>query len=254
MKRCLKSDPEPSCLSSFRTVNPDGDWDLFKESRDAYTELVDRLRSDQRGLCTYCEAEAPENNRQVAHFHPKSDRDGSTNWALTWSNLWMCCKGGTQTWLAGNEEEFLPPLPENRSCDENKMDKVLDGVILRPDGVPAFPRIFRYRWWTDEVHIEADDEQCVACGIDPRLAENTIEELNLNCRRLGRARHRVLKILQAEMTELRKARRSLPETHLSAKWLGVQGSGHYRKFFTAMRWQLRDAGAEAFLHASGFKG
>lgn len=144
MKHCRKDPDAPVPIEAFRTAKPTGSWDEFKDAdRDGYNLVVERLGQDQRGLCAFCELDVSENNRQVAHFHPKSDSAAGTNWGLEWSNMWLCCKGGTQTWLIASEE-YTRPLPQNRSCDENKTDRVLDGLILRPSDVPAFPRIFRY--------------------------------------------------------------------------------------------------------------
>lgn len=256
MKYCIKSEPEPKELTDFRVSYPDADWDSFKDidKSNRYSSIARQLHSDQKGLCAFCEIAPSENNRQIAHFHPKSDHNGSHNWALDWHNIWLCCKGGYLSWL-DNTEEYLPPLPENLSCDQVKADLVLDGLILKPNEVPLFPRIFRYEQWIDEVHIQADVDACNSCNINPELFNNTIIKLNLNCRRLARARLTILKHLEVEINLLRKSRtKTLSSTYLLPKWLGVQSDNTYRKFFTLIRWRLHDTGAEDFLRNTEYKG
>ena len=254
MKHCYKTPEEPTAIATFRTEHPNANWDMFKDEGQIYKDTVEQLRKDQRGLCAFCEMELDQTNRQVAHFHPKSDRsDPVQNWALVWSNLWLCCKGGTQT-STRDPEKYLPPLPENRSCDEQKEDKILDGKILRPCDVPLFPRIFGYKQRSNVVEIVVDEQFCLDAGIDPIVAKQTIDDLHLNCTRLARARLEVLKLLNNDIKLAREAgSANLAATHLPEKWLAIQSSGHYRKFFTLIRWTLRNA-AEQYLESVNFKG
>ena len=121
VKKCIKSQPEPACLSNFRAANRSGTWEQFRDhDHTAYQTIRHVTRRDQGGLCAYCEIKLVEENEQIAHFHPKSDIGGSHNWALDWVNLWLACKGGSQTWLSANPHHYLPPLPDNLSCDEFK--------------------------------------------------------------------------------------------------------------------------------------
>ena len=111
MKHCDKS-LEPDCLKDFRNGNQNSTWDEFRNHNGGknYRDLRNTLVRDQGGLCAYCELNLRQENQQVSHFHPKSD-NAVRNWALEWSNLWLSCKGGSQTWLDKSLNEYLPPLP-----------------------------------------------------------------------------------------------------------------------------------------------
>ena len=115
MKRCAKSQSEPECLIHFRTTNGAGTWEQLRaQEPDCYTRIRDITRRDQGGLCAYCELNLDSDNEQVAHFHPKSDTTTPRNWALAWMNLWLACKGGSQTWMTG-QDRYCPPLTDLRS-------------------------------------------------------------------------------------------------------------------------------------------
>jgi uncharacterized protein (TIGR02646 family) len=154
VKHCRKSYPGPECLDARLADQPEGNWNDFRnELWDCYCAVRDRLRDDHRGLCAYCEIDLADDNpnRQIAHFHPKGDKVSGHNWALDWANLWFACKGGTQTWMQ-DEDKYLPTISDNSSCDERKGGLILDGHILAPNEVPAFPRIFGYERGLDFIH------------------------------------------------------------------------------------------------------
>lgn len=52
MKRCLKSDPEPECLTSYRADHPQGTWSEFRDTQ-CYQTVRDVTRTDQAGVCAY---------------------------------------------------------------------------------------------------------------------------------------------------------------------------------------------------------
>ena len=255
MKRCPKSPEEPRGLRTFRKENPIGSWEEFRhwnEGKD-YDDTRTALFRDQGGLCAFCEIQPRRENRQIAHFHPKSDRSGDRNWALDWSNLWLACKGGTQSWMYGNPEEFLPPLPENRSCDEAKTDQILDDEILAPHEIPAFPRIFRYEQQPDEIRIAPDAENCHAAGVPPEKVQRTIKVFNLNCSRLCQARLAFLRGMEQQVKRLREVGAS-PETFRLLVFRFLRKSdGIWPKFFTLSRWRLRKI-SEDFLSSIDYEG
>lgn len=225
--------PEPSCVGTFRNDTPDGSWDQFRNNDEGlcYKRVRDHLLTDQRGLCAYCELELKENNRQIAHFHPKSDHsDGRTNWALIWENLWLACKGGSQPSMS--PPEYLPPTVENLSCDEAKKDKILDGLVLAPGDIPAFPRLFRFEQKPDAILIAPDEKKCLNAGVSIEIVEETIKQFNLNCRRLTDARlevHRGLEKLIKTMKPKTIPRRLL--YNLAERYLNENSNGSYHSFF-----------------------
>jgi uncharacterized protein (TIGR02646 family) len=245
----------------YRERSPAAGWEPgFKtDEPDCYKALRTVLRSGRGGLCAYCETRLDIDNEQIAHFHPKSDRSTGHNWALDWSNLWLACKGGTR-WSDRNraDGQSIYSLPENRSCDEAKEDRVLDGIVLSPGEVPAFPCLFRFRQWQDFLEMEPNGSACGEAGIPVERVQASITRLNLNCRRLGDARLVVHRELEQAKMRLRESSRPAPAAAealrcLARSRLGRDSDGRFKAFFTVSRWSLRGA-AEAFLADSGFGG
>ena len=253
MKRCLKSDPEPDCLTTFRNAQPQGTWDEFRDTQ-CYQTVRATTRLDQGGLCAYCERLVAENDQQIAHFHPKSDLNGPVNWALHWPNLWFACSGGDQAFLQ-NPDAYLPPAADNRSCDVAKEDNIVDGHVLSPAGVPAFPRVFRYEQGADSMKIAPDDANCAAAGIPVNLAQATVNTFNLNCRRLSEARMRIHRVIEAQIKRLREKSPN-PEMHYSMfveRHLAKSPDGNWKPFFTMIRWRF-GATAEDYLQSINYQG
>jgi uncharacterized protein (TIGR02646 family) len=256
VKHCRKDPTEPECLAEFRAANPTADWetDFRSQGRTCYETVRRLLRYSQGFLCAYCEVKLTPGNEQIAHFHPKSERSGGHNWALDWDNLWLACLGGTRhSDQMGGTGDVKYGLPENRSCDEATEDVVLDGVILRPNEIPAFPRLFRYRQEPDRLYIEPDRDLCQQKGIPIAKVQLTIDRLNLNCSRLAEARLPVHKSLEAAKKRLRKSNLDpLPKLRrLAERHLGSNPDGYQQPFFTVARWNLRKV-AEDFLGDTGF--
>ena len=260
MKHCRKEPVEPQCLAAFRAKNPAAEWERdFKESgegRACYATLRSALRQSQTGLCAYCEIRLTPGNEQVAHFHPKSDHSSDHNWALDWDNLWIGCLGGTRPAdrQKGSDGKPKYPLPANRSCDEATTDAILDGVILRPDEVPPFPRLFRFLQTPDRLDIAADASACSAAGVPVERVEATIEKLNLNCRRLAEARLPLHRQLESAKKRLRESGadpgaglRRLADIHLATD------QDRRQSFFTVARWSLGRC-AEDYLSETKFCG
>lgn len=257
MKRCRKPPEGPACLEDFRKANPTATWDEFRNHNggDNYASLRAELADGQGNLCAYCENRLREENRQVAHFHPKSDSSEETNWALDWQNLWLACKGGTQSWMKGDPAEYLPPLPENRSCDEAKEDRVLDGIILAPNEIPTFPRIFRYKQDLNAITILPDEDRCREARIPVEKVQKTIDAFNLNCYRLSVARlelHREIERMVKRFREKSVDPKRL-YTHLAERFLSRGPDGSWNRFFTFLRWRFGRI-AEEYLETNGFEG
>lgn len=255
MKHCKKQSEPPPALAQFCMDHPEGTWDELREERTCYKKIRDTLLSDQSGLCAYCEISLdPENDRQVAHFHPKSDTATAHNWALDWNNLWLACKGGDQRSLANDPSRYLEPVKENRSCDTSKENRILDGQVLSPKDVPDFPRIFQFKVLEDRIEIVPDEAGCQQAGIPVTIAEKTIQEFHLNCDRLAQDRKAYTRSIEQTIGKLRQSQqdpdaalKKLAAHHLS------DSNGHWCKFFTLIRWRFGKA-AEAHLHAISYQG
>lgn len=255
MKRCAKSQPEPECLARFRTTNGTGTWEQLRaQEPECYTRIRDITRRDQSGLCAYCELNLDLDNEQVAHFHPKSDMMPQHNWALTWTNLWLACKGGSQTWMT-DLDRYCPPLPDNLSCDECKGDRVVDGLVLAPDEIPVFPRIFRFEQRLDRLEICVDEQACYDAGIPVDKAQQTINAFNLNCSRLAAARLALHRQLEQAIRRLRRSsvHPQVGVTSLLQRHLAKKANGHWPRFFTLVRWRFGQA-AESYLQSIVFTG
>jgi uncharacterized protein (TIGR02646 family) len=253
VKLCLKSAPEPECLASFRNTQPQGRWKEFRDTQ-CYQTVRTKTRDDQGGLCAYCERLLTENDQQIAHFHPKSDVNGGINWGLHWPNLWFACCGGDQA-SRQNPDAYLPPTAENRSCDVAKENNTVDGQVLSPADVPAFPRVFRYEQRTDCMDIAPDDANCVAAGVALDIAQATVATFNLNCRRLSEARMRVHRVIESQIKRLRE-NSPQPEAHypsLVQRYLAKSADGNWKPFFTMIRWRF-GATAEGYLQSINYQG
>jgi uncharacterized protein (TIGR02646 family) len=255
MKRCVKSQPEPAILASYRSGSPNSTWDQMKnESPACYSSLRERLGQDQGGLCAYCEMILTTDNTQVAHFHPKSDTNGANNWALDWDNLWLACKGGSQSWMR-DENCFCPPLPDNLSCDERKGGKVLDDDVFAPNEIPAYPRVFSYHQQPDRIEIRPDQDMCEGAGIPVEKVQRTIDEFNLNCGRLVSARLALHRQLEQAIKRLRESGMDPQQgfASLVKKHLSKDTNGRWQRFLTLVRWRFGKA-AEDHLQAIGYEG
>ncbi len=254
MKHVEKLNQEPEDLKNYRTRNPTSTWDQLKsESRDCYTSLRNRLREDQGALCAFCESTMEADNEQIAHFHPKSDTAGELNWALAWENLWLACKGGSQTWMS-DSNHYLPPLPENLSCDERKGSQILDGSILAPNEVPVYPRIFRYEQQPDRMEMRPEESVCEQVGLEPE--RGTIDAFNLNCPRLAKARLRLHRKLEQAVKRLRESDYQNPKQgllRLAQRHLRKDEEGRWPSFFTLIRWRFGTL-AETHLQTINFRG
>jgi uncharacterized protein (TIGR02646 family) len=154
----------------------------------AYKDARDALFLNQNGLCAYCEISLSENNRQIEHFKPKSLTTKCCDLTYSFSNFFLCCKGGTNPYSSSVDEfSNIPSACANYSCGESKENIDPDGKCLNPHFLPDFP-LFRERLTSDGIAFVVDSQACLKASIDPRLAESTLYFLNLNCSRLCKAR------------------------------------------------------------------
>ena len=210
----------PTSLSAFVLRAPLGTWDEFCEDAHRKKETQQRIFSDQRGICAYCEinmadpsteylpqdgvGDLPQNDFRVEHFHPKNDiSEPHKNWALDWHNLLGVCCGGDERCVYP-PERFAKNIngksdTKNHHCDSKKGKKVLDDKILNPLDIPPFPCLWKS---IDDfsrrcIYLQPANEACnsVDPGIDPSIlsrAQRTIDELNLNCNLLAKFRWRTI--------------------------------------------------------------
>jgi len=158
--------PTPG-LAAFLKDYPAGTWNEFRDfdGSGAYKELVYALLDKQRSLCPYCEIDLTDNDRQIEHFHPKSDDlKGANYWNFQVANLFA----------------------------------VVDDLILNPVSLPVVPAVFSVNF-AGEIHVAVDN--CHASGANADRATATIDELNLNCRRLMNARAGVWEELQDDFIQ-----------------------------------------------------
>ena len=195
MKRVTQLGALPAGLADYLANGPAApDWETFRDYRGgaAYRELIGALERVQRGLCAYCEIGLAPIDREIEHFHPKSDHGSGIDWTFRLDNLFAACTGGSRRWH-WEPSRFLPPIPENLSCGAAKGECVLDGSVLKPSELPASPPLFRV---VASGAIQADPDACRSSGMDVTLAQNTIDRLRLDCLRLTNARAEVWRKLE----------------------------------------------------------
>jgi len=250
MKFCYKGN-EPDGLRQYRESHPDSRWENFRrECQGGLNEVYEQLCQDQGELCVYCELKVSKENRQVEHFHDKSDESDAANptkWHLTWKNMWYACMGGTKQ--SGNTNEFMPPIENNRSCGQVKENEIFQNIIA-PDEVSLLLRIFRYKQGADAVTIHPDEELCLQANVDVARVQRTIDALGLNCPRLCKARLSVLRPLNRRLNH----RPDFQErVRLASHYLGDAQRQNRTSFFTMIRFILKDA-AEEYLRSIEYNG
>lgn len=255
MKRLTKG-PEPEKLILYKTHSPGNTWDQFKAVRRRRLAVQNQLKADQGWLCAYCEIDLVETaadgdaDFRVEHFHPKSDINSARNWGLDWQNLLGCCHGGSQSTVTDAANRFTSP---DTSCDIPKGNSNLDGIILNPLQLPAFPALFSCSRHSGELSVS--EVNCQQAGISVDQARRTIQELKLNAPRLKRLRMRSLNKLNDQLRNMVEqgldvglARKRLVQAHLTKNH-----DGRWLAFFTAIRSYL-GSDAERHLRNSGYQG
>ncbi len=215
MKKVKQLQSAPASLQDFMREYPYEkrnitNWKAFgNEGGQAKSEIMQDLDKVQHGLCAYCEIElvkqtdkGPISDRQIEHFHPKSDIPSSIDWMFEISNLFAACRGGSQTHLFGDKSSFnddercLKPYQKNHSCGETKKDDNLDNIILKPSELPDSPSLFVV---SDDGAISVDEEACSQTGVEIIKATMTIKLLNLDCVRLRNARQAIWEKLNDDL-------------------------------------------------------
>jgi len=271
VKRVLKGS-EPPSLTLYRNAVPQGSWDQMRndlqhEGQQAYQDCRKTSIADQQGLCAYCEIDIRDNDPlkcRVEHFHPKSDKSTSHNWALDWENMLGVCNGGSNPYVSSSGFH-LKPTDENLSCDAHK-DRMIQakklaeqcsGWILNPLQISAFPSLFYIDKSTG--FLLPNSATCAEQPPWPNnkhtdleaLVQHTIDMLNLNCDRLATQR----KVLIRDIEANKKHQRSqgfTPEqglTNLSRRYFRKA----WPSFFTTIRLCLGEY-AEAHLKSLKFEG
>jgi len=224
VKRTFKG-AEPASLKTYRQAQPRATWDELRNDphhggQVAYTEIRTQTHQDQGGLCAYCEIDIRDNNSlksRIEHFHPKSDKNPSINWALAWPNMLAVCAGGS--YKHGSAPHTLEPLNENLSCDAHKdrliqqkqLHEACEGWVLDPSGLPTSPSLFSINMLSGE--LRASEHSCANAPPWPNnqhasiveLVEHTIAVLNLNCHRLCEARLIVIRDIERNKKRQRAA-------------------------------------------------
>jgi len=270
MKRVLKGVIPPTLVSYVQAM-PKSSWEQMRDDphfngRQAYQDCRSTCITDQKGLCAYCEIDIRDNDPlkcRVEHFHPKSDRETSHNWALDWENMLGVCNGGSVEYLT-DAGFYLPPRQANLSCDAHK-DQVIqrgqlpnacEGWILNPLQLDASPSLFRLEMSTGKLH-----PNLVACNAVyfpgnqhasvQNLVQHTIAVFNLNCDRLAQERLRVIRDIERNKKRQREQGFDATQglSNLTRKYLQHQ----WPAFFTVIRWCLGQA-AEQYLRSIQFAG
>lgn len=253
MKLVKKSPKVPDKLMSFSTAHPGANWKKFKNNDSRYKETAAQIRSDQGGICAYCEVDLLTSNDpgklpdfRIEHFHPKSPHAPPPNWALDWTNLLGACHGGSQRDVVDPTRFTSPDL----CCDVPKGNNNWTAHILNPlVDVPAFPRFFKYV--ESDGKVEVDEGLCPAFLVGK--ANETITRLNLNAPRLTRLRGAVIDALRDLITE-RLAQGATVEqatAEVSSAMFKDDPTKDWPAFFTCIRWYLGPA-AENWLTEIGY--
>ena len=227
MKRISKLPGPTSGLADYlATEKRNPSWEGFRshDGGEAYRELRGDLVDLQHGLCAYCEIGLTAQHIQVEHVIPQSR--GKAN-ALDAANMTACCLGGTKSSL--DSEQYLRPVPENRSCGEAKGDKKIPDC-LDPRVLPALPALTRVDF---RGRIEADAEACASCGIAADRVNETIAMLGLNVKRLRAAREKRWNNLKDQWDVHRQDAEIMADAALEE--LLPEGDDRLRRFFTTAR-------------------
>ena len=199
MKRiCGLSDRPPGLTDYLEVETQRASWEGFRshDAGRAHRGLTDELTSVQHGLCGYCEIGLTELDHQVEHVVPRSDPVQGALRALDFRNVIACCKGGIGR--RADADRYLKPVKRNRSCGEAKGGRT-DGEFVDPRELPSVPSLVRV---LDDGTIEADTAACASEDVPVTDVVRTIEVLNLNAKRLRRARERRWRALNGEYGEL----------------------------------------------------
>ncbi|WGE42611.1 retron Ec78 anti-phage system effector HNH endonuclease PtuB [Actinobacillus equuli] len=262
MKKVSKS-TIPDVLKNYRPKKKYYSWENFRKNHKRYRKIKNAIFKDQGGICAYCEQDFSSQKgdddyitQMVEHFHPKRDLSSTKNWALDWNNLLGCCTGGTEA----NKEVFA--THSNLSCDKYKEIKLpqindVEGEIINPIDMPAFPCLFEINKLTGELLANAQHCQSVPFTNNKKdntkdLVDNTITVLNLNCDRLLRKRKVHIQNFHRLVQEARNTKDTKIFQKLCDRFLAKKNN-KYHAFFTTYR-ILLSSHAENYLTRTNFSG
>jgi len=211
-----------------------------------------QIINDQQGLCAYCETQikyakydGEVDDFRVEHFYPKSGTENSEhNFHLDWQNMLGVCHGGSQPNVPDARERFSDRNID-RSCDVLKGNKNLTKEILNPLTLPV-NRIWCYKEYDGSIWV--DYRSCPTELIE--MAENTIDELNLNAPRLCRMRKNVLEKLGDQLTEMVAGGGHIEDSlvELAESFLIPDKHNRCLPYFSAVRWYLGEAAENLLKH------
>lgn len=250
MKKINKSEIPP-CLAMFKHRYPNAKWEKNKNDTDEafrcstarYHELQHVLRTDQGNLCAYCEIDliAGTNGQlddcRIEHFHPKSEKkDEDPNWALEWDNLLAVCCGGNTRSVADAAIRFSADK-HNYTCDVPKKNKVLDNLIINPLKIPSE---ICWKFTRSNGEILPNEEKCQELEIPLRIAKQTINELNLNAKRITDQRKSLYNDLNDRIRSYLEQGMQIPEARSKiAKAILVKNKADdWPSFFSLIRFVL----------------
>lgn len=178
MKYIAKSEC-PEELKIYLTENPDATWEDFKnEDQNGYKVVCSLIKSDQLGICCYCEVDFEISNEshikdfRVEHFYPKSKTpipNTNENAHLTWTNLLGACHGGSKNHI--DDDRYTNP---NLHCDAIKKENIWTDQILNPLNISLDEKIFTFE---KDGKIIVSDQCPESIKV---LAQQSIDKLNLN--------------------------------------------------------------------------
>jgi uncharacterized protein (TIGR02646 family) len=247
VKNVLKS-PEPEELKNYkkRFSSQFKRWNDLKKNKETLNAIRDKLSSDQKGLCAYCEMSLHENNRSVEHFIPCRESTKENNHDLDWQNMLAIClpPGGMKDDDLENPQ-LLKDLP---CCGQKKGGFIPDIRLLNPLNLPTL-RLFKFS--SKDGEIRPDEIACLKAGIPIENVQFTIDTLELNVQRLKDQRLVVIDEINKELDDESIDINDLEEK-VAAEYFGYS-TDNLPPFFTTLRWVL-GAGAERHLMNISYSG
>ena len=249
MKRIRRA-VEPERFRAWRLANPGARWEQFKDQNrgpgSVADEVYSALSQAQQGLCAYCEIDLqPPLGAEVEHVFPKSKSTPDHNWGLDFHNFVADCEGAQRP--KELPHRTAPPVKANLHCGAKKADQDLTALILDPREIPRSPPLWLL---VTDGRLLVNAAACVAAGVDPVRAEQTLDKLGLNAPVLQRLRQKAKMTVEDSFLEVWDG---APASE-AAGWQRIAPDflapldGALSRFWTTLRLALGDAG-EAHLNA-----
>ena len=195
----------PGLAEYLGAVGNNVNWNGFRDHNagESHSELIEKLIDVQHGLCSYCEINLTELDRQIEHVIPQGDPKQGASRKVDITNMIACCKGGTSPVFASSErssdeDRYFEPVKDNMSCGQAKED-LNDADFLEPRKLSALPSLTKV---LVDGRIEVDEKACESEGIPTTRVTRTIEILNLNAERLRVAREKQWNNLEEEADQI----------------------------------------------------